>query len=364
LAFSLLAAPAFAGAQALTPQEQILLAGPLADPAAAREYAANPDPTLWRARLVEFCKRYRASPPPLNEKASSLKGAMTPAQWAMLMATIRALKKSDSWADQAKLKIFIGMIEDADEGLKNGDPADARKVEKTANPPLFEAMDAFLATPAAQAAVAKIAADKAATDKAAADKAAADKAAADKAAADKLAADKVAHEKALADAKRRNDLAAQERLAKEQKARDALEQARRAAEEKAADQGKTFDNSAPKKDDPAVVAPGETPVVVPESGSQPTKDVPTLAKPDASTSVGGSGGGGPPSPAAGDDMAELRQMKKETEDRGGWRKYAAGGLGAVLGGLLGFLLGGPIGAVIGAAAGGAGGFFLVKKFWG
>ena len=351
------------------PQEQILLSGLLADPRAAGEFAADGRgdqavfESKWRARLASYSQDYLAKNHPLNEKASSLKEAVEPGQWGMLMATLRALKKSDSWADQAKLKIFLGMIEDADDGLKAGDPRAARKVQGTAAPKLSEAMTEYLGSAAARQAVA----DQKKRDDAARaeqerlaqlskdDAGRAQLAREEQARKEQAAKDEAARaEQARQDQARRDQAAARDQAAKKQ-----LENADRAAQN-GGDLSRTFDGAVTGGPPPLSVTPadGTGGGAGGSGGSAASRlggpTVPTLTvKP------------GPPSPSVGpdDDMAELRSMKKEAQDKTGWRKWAAAGAGAVLGGLLGFLLGGPIGAVIGAALGGGGAFLGAKHFW-
>ena len=376
LALPLLALAQSAGVEALkgrfSPQEQILLSGLLASPQTAQEFARDGAgdqaafETKWRARLAQFSTDYMSRPHPLNEKAHSLKEAVEPAQWAMLMATMRALKNSSSWTDQAKLKIFLNMIENADDGLKAGDASDAHKVESTANPKLTEAMQEYLATPAAKKAVADQArADQEAKERVAREQAARDQAAREQAERDRLAREQQPPKEQPAKTPgktpvaktpppvkvppAKDDAAERERTAREQ-----LEAAERAR----GNTGTVVDGSN-GQGTPVAEAPPVQAIPAAGGGGQ----VPTLTLPSASVPAARAG---VPSPSVSqdDDMAELRSMKKEAQGKTGWRKWGAGGAGLVLGGLLGLLLGGPIGAAVGAALLGGGAFLGARYLWG
>lgn len=374
LALPVLALAQSAGLDALkgrfTPPEQILLSGLLANPQAAQEFVKDGAgdqaafETKWRARLAQFSTDYMGRPHPLNEKAHSLKEAVEPAQWGMLMATMRALKASSSWTDQAKLKIFLNMIDDADEGLKAGDARDAHKVESTANPKLTDAMQQYLASPAAKKALA----DEARLEQEARERAAREQADREQAERDRLAReqqppakDQPGQPPAKTPAAKTpppakvpaggGDAAERERTAREQ-----LEAAERAR----GNTGRVVDGSNGQGSPVAEIPPVQ---VTPGAGAGSGGSLPVLTLPSGSGSGPAAHAAVPaPSSVQDDDMAELRGMKKDA--RGGWRKWGAGGAGLLLGGLLGFLLGGPIGAAVGAALLGGGAFLGARYLWG
>lgn len=329
-ALALVLAPLCARAQSaeavakFTPQEQILLPGLLADPAEnarfAQEAKAGVDDAFmlrWRGRLADFSKGYLAKKHDINEKAPTLRQALEPSEWAILMATLKALGKSTSWGDQAKFKIFMGMVESADEGLKAGDPSGARKVAETAEPKLVEALKEFLASDNAKA-----------------------------------------------------GLAEQTRLAALEKAQ--AETAREQAE-KAAQTPKTaervFDATPKKKKVVTTPVDEPTPVIVPPVEEQKKEPPVVLSKPAKTETPSLVVKNEPPAPAsssigADDDFAQLKKMKQDNQDKTGSRKWYAAGLGALLGGLIGFLVGGPIGALAGAALLGGAGFVGARHFFG
>jgi hypothetical protein len=348
-------------------KEQILLSGLLANPQVAGEFAndGKSDPQSfqikWRAKLAAFSQDYLAKEHPVNEQAHSLKEAVEPAQWGMLMATLRALKKSDTWADQAKLKIFLGMIEDADDGLKVGDARAAHKVEKTANPKLAEALTEYLNSDAAKSAVAE---QKRRDDAARQELARKEQLSKDQAGRDQLAREEQARKEQATKDSVAKEQATKDQAAKDQAARtakDQLDAAERAArlagqkppEQGAGDIGKSFDGGTPG---------GTGGTVVDGSGSQGGSSS-SLMKPGKTPTLTVKPGVPSPSLGQDDDMAELASMRKEAQSKTGWRKWAAGGAGLVVGGLLGLLLGGPIGLVIGAAVLGGAAFFGAKHFW-
>ena len=365
--------------QSLTPQEQVLLSGVLADPAKAQAFAADARAGVtaqaqqrWRDEIAVFCRDYLARPHGINASGKTVRDMVEPAEWAVLMTSLRMLAQG-SLIDKAKFKIFLGRIDDANDDLKDGDASSARKLIAEARPMLAKAAQDYLATPLGAAALsdAKRKEEQAAAARAAADakakadaqaraqadakaKADADAAAKAKAQAEQAAARARAQRQAQRSAPSRRAGAA----APPAPAHSALDQARgveRAARGAGTGAGSSaelngrYDGSAPHGDSSVVDARPGAPASPAGSGLLPSSgvSVPTLTVE-------------PPAPQQ-DDLAELHQMSKKVS---GKKKYFAAGGGALLGGLLGFLLGGPIGAVLGAAAGGAGGFFLGRWLFG
>lgn len=359
--------------QRFAPQEQILLALVLADPATAAQFSRDAhqpaDPTVmaaWRTRIALASQSYLATEHPTNEKAATVQGMVEPGEWAALMVSLKMLANG-GLGDQAKFKIFLAMIDDANDGLKEGDTASAHRVIKMARPKLTDAMKEWLATDAGKAALA------AAKEKADRDRQAEldrqKQAELDRQEAERKKTPPATTQPSttLPSTTQPSTQPSTQPVTRQPvvkkpdpkpttqtppKPGAALDQAKKAAGEGSAEQ--TFDGAGSAKELPVVTIP---PV---------TTEVPS---PSTSGLLPSTKGGGvpnltvlPPSPSQGDDdLAELRQMKKKVS--GGKKWYAAGG-GALLGGLLGFLLGGPIGAIIGAAVAGGAGYFGGKYLWG
>lgn len=356
--------------QKFAPQEQILLAVVLADPSAAAQFSQDAhrpaDPTVmaaWRSRIALAARDYLATSHPTNEKATTVQGMVEPGEWAALMVSLKMLANG-GLGDQAKFKIFLAMIDDANDGLKEGDTASAHRVINMARPKLTDAMKEWLATDAGKTALAA-AQEAAARAKQKAERerqaeldrqrqAELDRQEAER----KKTAPETTQPAATQPATTQpsGKPAAQPVVKKPQtktppKTGTALDQAKDASRQGSAEQ--TFDGAGSAKEPPATTIPPVETTDLPAASSSgllpSTKgSVPNLAVI-------------PPSPSQGDDLAELRQMKKKVS--GGKKWYAAGGA-ALLGGLLGFLLGGPIGAVIGAALAGGGGYLAGKYLWG
>jgi len=106
--------------------EQILLAGLLNDGAQAKSFAQDArlpvTPDLldrWRANMVLFAKDYISKAHPLNENARTVQQMVEPSEWATLKTSLKFLE-SGSWADQAKVKAMVMMIDHAKREARPG----------------------------------------------------------------------------------------------------------------------------------------------------------------------------------------------------------------------------------------------------
>ncbi len=358
-------------------QEQILLAGVLADPANARAFAQDAHAGVtaaaqqkWRAQIAQFSRDYLDHPHVTNEKGRTVQEMGEPAEWAILMTSLKILADG-SLIDKAKFKIFLGRLDDANDDLKAGDNKSAIKFIAEARQILSKAARDYLDTPAGQSALA----DARRRRQEAKDKADA-QARADAEAKQKSEAEARARQQQTAAAAPASKPAAQKPAARPPASRpsagpsapqtsgSALDQAKQA--DKAARAGGSDERNsselngsydgAGSRGDPPPVSAGVTPDagselppggrLMPSKGAGTT--VPTLTVQ-------------PPAPDADPDLAQLHAMKKKVS---GVKKWLTMGGGGLLGGLLGFLLGGPIGAVVGAVVGAGGGFFLGKTLFG
>jgi len=146
-----------------TQQEQILLAGVLADPQNAREFAKDASGPAtqavfdkWRQRIALFSREYLDAPHPVDESARSVKDMVAASEWQMLMTSLRMLSEGGI-ADQAKFRIFLAMLDNANDDLK-ADPPDTRNAHKVINlgrSKVSESMKDYLSSPTGRAALAE-----------------------------------------------------------------------------------------------------------------------------------------------------------------------------------------------------------------
>ncbi len=340
-------------------QEQILLSGVLTDPAQLADFAKDAAGggnqaamTKWYGRISAFSSDYLSKQHGLNDKAPEVRYMVEPAEWNMLMDTLRKLK-TGGMLDQAKLKVFVGMIDDANDDLKRGDPEAGHKVVAMGRKNLSDALNEYLASPNGKAGTANAARDR--QDEEARKKAAQQPAPVVTQPAP-VTAVKTPPKKTEEEKPAAPEITGDDALAKQ--ARDQAEAARKELA-KGGNGDHAYENGKTQTD-------GVTPVVV-DGGNTAAQKVGLApagsGKPNLVVSE-------PPKPAAeGDDMAELHKMKDGVKGHKTlWATIGGGVLGGILGGLIGFFLGGPIGLIIGAGLGAAGGAFggrmLGKKLWG
>jgi hypothetical protein len=358
------------------PQEQVLLSGVLVDAANQQAFAADAKggptgqtQTKWRAEIAQFSRDYLDHPHGLNLKGRTVQEMGEPAEWAILMTSLKFLADG-SITDKIKFKIFLGRLDDANDDLKDGDSKSAIKFIGEARQILAKACTDYLATPGGRAALA----DAARRKQEAAAKASDDARKAEQLKADQLKAE--ADARAEAERKAREQAAAvaatpkpvskpsaskppEPAPAKTPSSSSALEQARNADaagrttgsdERTSAELNGSFDGGKQ--------AAGPVPVSLPAGSGEGTRTAPALLPSTPHQSQTPSLVVRPPEDP---DLAQLHQMKKKVS---GFKKWGIAGGGGLLGALIGFLVGGPIGAVIGAVLGGGGGFFLGKKLFG
>lgn len=359
-------------------QQQILLSGVLADPAQASEFAkdagSGADVKLkWLSRISSFSQDYLGRQHVFNDKAASVKDVGEPSEWAMLMTTLRKMQNGGI-LQQAKMKVFIGMIDDANDGLKKGDASGAHKVVEMGRGNLKDALNEFLASGDGKAGLAEAERLRREEQARKAEEEKQRQAELERQKQAELEKQKQAQTpppaqpgKPKTPPKKADpvpDPAALKPAANPSKAIDEAERARQEAE--AAARARTGGNS-PTYENGSSQTGNSAPVVTAPSSSgsgAPLSSGLTPAKPGGQPSLAVS-----EPPAPGDDMAELHQMKEKV--KGHKTLYATIG-GGVAGGLLGFLigslLGGPIVGLLVGAAMAAGGAYaankLGKKLWG
>jgi len=337
-----------------SPQEQILLSGVLADPAQKAEFdkdaqsgAADDDvKTKWLARISTFSQDYISKPHGYNDKAATVKDLGEPAEWSMLMTTLRKME-TGGIMDQAKMKVFIGMIDDANDDLKRGDTESGHKVVDMGRKNLEDALKDYLASPDGKAGTTEAARLKAQPP------------------AQQITTPvqpdptqtplKQPGAVGTAGVANTNPSGAMDQAAKAK-----LEAEAAAKAGNSTTGSPTYENSTTPTGQGAALVQGQVQDKF-QSGLGPATG-PGAGAPNLTVK-------GPPSPG-GDDMAELHQMKKEVA--GNKTLYATIG-GAVLGAGIGIglalLLGGPLGVLmavvlIGAIGGAYAGHALGKKLWG
>jgi hypothetical protein len=330
-----------------SPQEQILLSGVLADPVQRDEFnkdvqagATDAAKTKWLARISSFSQDYTAKPHTYNDKASEVRYMVEPAEWSMLMTTLHKLKDGGAM-DQAKMNIFISMIDDANKDLARGDPEAGHKVVDTGRKSLNDALKEYLASNDGKAGLAEAARLKA-----------------------QPATTQPVQQAPVKTPVKQDPGTTGVGTTNPNTAMDQAEKIKQEAEAAARTTNgttgsPTYDNS--------VTATG------PGQGSTPVQGQGSGKFQSGLTTGPGAGAPnltskGPPPPDG--DMDELHKMKKEAA--GNKTLYATIG-GAVLGAGAGIgialLLGGPIGALMaivlcGAILGAYGGHALGKKLWG
>jgi len=231
-----------------------------------------------------------------------------PEEWGALMATMRVLSRGSA-GDQIKMRIFVGMLENADKGLEEGDDSAAMRVIGMARPELAKALESYSDSETARS--------------------------------------------ALAEHRRAQELAARTAQEQAEKIREETERARQAGtpEEAARLASRGFHNQDNSGDAPVDASGGRREGPGTSSGS-PGSTGQTDPKPPLTVK---------PPETQKDDMEELRRLK---EGVSGHKAIYAGIGGALLGGLLGFLLGGPIGAAIGAVVLGGAAWGVTKWLFG
>ncbi|MBI3553075.1 MAG: hypothetical protein HY077_11220 [Elusimicrobia bacterium] len=326
-------------------QEQILLSGVLADPGQASEFATDAKAgsfetvkLKWYGRISAFSSGYLAAPHVNNDKAAEVRAMVEPAEWAMLMTTLRKMKDG-GLLQQGKMNVFIGMIDDANADLKRGDTEAAHKVVKMGRDELAKALNEYLASPNGKAGLAQPPKDKPVAPPKSSQP------------------PKPAHpdkktpevkEPVVAGTASDDDEAAKAR-AQAERIRNELQNGGNGS--------KGYEGDKNSGGAPVVIGGGTT-----GNGSVELQPSGPGAKPSLVVK-------GPPSPAGeGDDMDELHKMKKEVKGHKSLFATIGGGLlGAIIGGLIGMIFG-PVGMIVGAAAGAAagayGGHAIGKKLWG
>lgn len=352
---ALAADPSDALTAKFSPQEQILLSGVLADPAQKAEFDKDAQSgaadaavkTKWLSRISTFSQDYLSKPHGYNDKAATVKDLGEPAEWSMLMTTLRKME-TGGIMDQAKMKVFIGMIDDANDDLKRGDTESGHKVVDMGRKNLADALKDYLASPDGKAGTAEAARLKAQPPA---------QQITPPVQPDPNAPVKAAQPAPVGTAGVGNTNPSG---ALDQAAKAKLEAEAAAKSGNSTTGSPTYENSTTPPGQAGATVQGQVQDKF-QSGLAPATG-PGAGAPNLISK-------GPPSPG-GDDMAELHQMKKEVA--GNKTLYATIG-GAVLGAGIGiglaFLLGGPIGilmalvlgtTILGAYAGHAVG----KKLWG
>lgn len=288
----------------------------------------------WRLRLADWATNYLGSPRRTNMQARNISEVGEPAEWAMLMESMRVN------AGQWKTEYFRDQVIRADEELKRGDTKRTEWVVKKAREFLVDNLNEFLASDNAKQAQRR--------------------------------------RQELQQRNQQQDEERRRREAEENARRQAEEAARNAARARQAptpeaalgQTGTDFDGGAPRQASPVVVASpvDETPqqraaVTAPQPGDGQPPLAPSLPPAGGLTgptsgpgAPGASGLGGPtvPAPAGSDDLAELRSGRTgAASGLLGNSGLIGAGIGALAGGLIALLFAAPIllAAAIGAAVG-------------